>query len=109
MSAARAIGPDTVVVRSDDPVAVEVDHTVVMMSIDQGMYYGLEGPGPRIWALLDRPRSARQLRDQLVQEFDVDAEQCLRDVCDFLAELGEARLIRIHDGPAEPVAPPSGT
>lgn len=108
MSSARAIGPETVVIRSEDPVAVEVDHTVVMMSLEQGMYFGLEGPGPRIWGLLDRPRSVVQLRDQLVREFEVDPEQCLRDVCGFLGELEEARLIRIHDGPAEPVPPPAG-
>ena len=43
-----------------EPVAVEVDRTVVMMSVEQGKYFGLEGTGPRIWALLERPRSVRE-------------------------------------------------
>jgi Coenzyme PQQ synthesis protein D (PqqD) len=91
------IRPETVVVRSEEPVSVEVDRSVVMMSLAQGMYFGLEGVGPRIWALLAQPRSVKELSNQLAGEFDVDPETCLRDVCDFLEELREAQLIRIHD------------
>jgi hypothetical protein len=91
----HAVDPDTVVTRNEEPIAVEVDRTVVMMSLAQGMYYGLEGPGPRIWALLDQPRSARQIAGELVREFEVDADTCLRDVCEFLAALKDAGLVRL--------------
>ena len=94
---AGAIGPDTVVARSEEPVAVEVDQSVVMMSLDQGMYYGLEGTGRRIWTLLERPRSAGELCRELVKEFDVDPAECLHQVSEFLEELRRADLIRIHD------------
>ena len=97
MSTNGQIGPDTLVVRSDEPVAVEVDRTVVMMSLAQGMYYGLEGVGPRIWALLERPRSAAELCAELVTEFDVEAEECLQEVCGFLEQLRHAELIRIQE------------
>ena len=55
------IHPETVVVRSQDPVAVEVDQTVVMIGIEQGKYYGLEGVGGRIWELVREPRSIRDI------------------------------------------------
>lgn len=96
MSASSVIGPRTIVSRSDEPVAVEVDGTVVMMSIDQGMYFGLEGVGPRIWALLDQPRSVDDVCAALIQEFDIDVESCRREVIEFLDELRDSRLIRIH-------------
>jgi hypothetical protein len=105
MSPDAQIRPDTVVVRSDEPVAVEVDRTVVMMSLAEGMYFGLEGVGPRIWALLERPRSASELADQLAGEFEVDPDTCLRDVCGFLDELRQAKLIQIHDQTTDSTRP----
>jgi hypothetical protein len=77
-----------------------------MMSLSQGMYFGLEGAGPRIWSLLERPRSAAELAADLVGEFEVDEATCLRDVCEFLEALKDAQLIRIHDEAARQVPPP---
>jgi len=106
VSAEGSIALETVVSRNDEPVAVEVDRTVVMMSVDQGMYFGLEGTGPRIWALLERPRSVRELCDALVGEFAVDPELCRREVCTFLEELRRAQLVRFDDPARDAVRPP---
>ncbi|MFZ5624934.1 MAG: PqqD family peptide modification chaperone [Gemmatimonadota bacterium] len=109
MSSDIPITLDTVIARNDEPVAVEVDRTVVMMSVEQGMYYGLEGAGPRIWALLEQPRTVGQVCDELSDEFDVDAEICRREVRDFLEELRRAGLVRVHDQAADPIRPPAGS
>jgi hypothetical protein len=106
VSVADSIGPGTVVARSEEPIAVEVDRTIVMMSLAQGMYFGLEGAGPRIWALLERPRSAAELAKALLDEFEVDATTCLRDTCEFLETLRQAQLIRVHDATAGSIRPP---
>ena len=106
MSSSRTVGPDTIVSRSDEPVAVELDGTVVMMSIEQGMYFGLEGVGPRVWALLDEPRSVRAVCDALVQEFDIEDDTCLREVVAFLNELRTAQLIRVHGNDTIPTQNP---
>lgn len=97
MSTAAPIGPSTIVSRSDEPIAVEVDRKIVMMSVEQAMYFGLEGTGPRIWALLEQPRTVESLCEALTTEFEVDAEDCRREVIDFLEELRTAQLIRVHD------------
>ncbi|MBA3560059.1 MAG: PqqD family protein [Gemmatimonadaceae bacterium] len=89
-------------------MAVEVDRTVVMMSVEQGMYFGLEGTGPRIWALLDQPRSVQQLCDELMKEYEIDLEACRIEVCNFLEELRGAQLVRVHDKAPETARPPSG-
>lgn len=109
MSADTPIGPDTVVTRSEEPVAVEVDRKVVMMSVDQGMYFGLEGTGPRIWALLEQPRSVRQLCDELTREFNVDRDVVEREVGTFLEELRRAQLVRFHVPATDALRPPPGT
>ncbi len=109
MSADASIGLDTVVTRNDEPVAVEVDQKVVMMSVDQGMYFGLEGTGPRIWALLEQPRSVRQLCESLIHEFSVDPDVCRREVGAFLEELRRAQLVRFHDPAIDSLHPPPGS
>ena len=109
MGSDAPFGPETVVARNDEPVAVEVDRTVVMMSLDQGMYFGLEGTGPRIWAMLEQPRSVQQLCDALMSEFEVDEETCRREVCNFLEELRRAQLVRVHDEGDSSLRPPSGS
>lgn len=109
MSFANVIGMETVVARNEEPVAVEVDRTIVMLSIDQGMYFGLEGTGPRIWALLEQPRSPAQLCEELLNEFDIDPDDCQREVLGFLEELRDAQLIRVHDEATGSARPSSGS
>lgn len=108
VSAESPIGPETLVIRSEEPVAVEVDRTVVMMSIDQGRYFGLEGVGPRIWSLLEQPRSFRQLCEALESEFEVAPDDCRREVSTFLEELRRAQLVRFRDSATSPVHPALG-
>ena len=95
------IGERTIVSRSDEPVFTEVDGKVVMMSVDQGMYFALESEGGRIWALLEQPRTAHEMCAVLTEEFDIDGETCLRQILDFLAELHGSQLIRIHGNGAD--------
>jgi hypothetical protein len=103
------LGPETMITRSDEPIAVEADRTVVMMSVEQGMYFGLEGVGGRVWSLLERPCSFGALCLRLVEEFKVDPDVCRREVGSFLHDLHRARLVRLHDPSADSVPPPAGS
>jgi len=102
------IRPDTVVVQSRDPVAVEVDQAVVMMGLEQGKYYGLEGVGGRIWSLIEEPRSVRAVCDVLVAEYEVERGICLREVTSFLTEMAREKLVRVADEASSPVPPAAG-
>lgn len=102
MSSSGPISADTVITRNDDMVGVEVDGTVVMMSVEQGMYFGLNGVGPRIWSLLATPRSVADVCRVLQEEFDVEPEVCRSQVLEFLAGLVEAGLVQVdRDATAE--------
>lgn len=105
MSATPTIAPSTPLVRNDEMVAVEVDRSVVMMSVEQGMYYGLEGVGPRIWSLLATPRSMDQLCQVLIDEYDVSPEECRTEVQRFVSEMVGAGLVKPHDAPADSARP----
>ena len=107
MSGKSAIGRGERLQRSSEPVAVKVDGAVVMMSIEQEMYFGLEGTAGRIWELLATPQSVESLCQQLTQEFEIEPAACEIEVLGFLGQLLEEGLVRRVNATA-PTAAPTG-
>jgi hypothetical protein len=95
MSRKNIISPDIVVAQVEEIVSSDLDGETVMMSIKNGKYYGMDAIGSRIWALIKQPLSVSELCDILLGEFDVDREQCEKDVLGFLNELVEGNLVRV--------------
>lgn len=58
------------------------------------MYYGLNAVGARIWALLEEPRTVREVQERLVDEFRVDPDRCSKEVGELLASLVGMGLVR---------------
>ena len=88
------------VVASSRQVSTDVDGESVILNFDQGVYYGLEHVGARVWELLRSPISVGEVRDRVVGEFDVDSEQCEADLLSLLSELAAAGLIEVTDAAA---------
>ena len=85
----------TKLVRNQDLIAAEMDGDVVMLSIENGQYYGLTGIAPRIWELLETPHSVDQLLVDLLQHHSV-AEDVLRaDLDGFLTDMQQNGLLRL--------------
>ena len=93
------VGPDSVIVQEDEPVAAEVDGEVVMLSERAGAYFGLDGIGSEIWRLIGEPRRVSELCGTLAQRYDVDAETLTRDVTAFLDALLARNLVRLVQEP----------
>lgn len=83
----------TMIRRADNILAAPLDDTLLMMSVEKGMYYGLHGVGPRIWELLEQPTTEAALVAALLAEFEVDADVCATQVSAFLAGLRERGLL----------------
>lgn len=89
---------DSSVVRaSEEHLATELDGETVILHRETDTYYGLNGVGPGIWELLQEPRSIAELRDRLVEEYDVDADRCDRDLRELLDELDDNDLVERVD------------
>ena len=102
-----AISLTTVVARNEAIVFTEIDDIIVMMDVDEGRYYELDEIGARIWALLESGASVAAICDALLKEYEVDREDCHRDVLDFVAEAHRRGLIRIPPISDEAKAPAS--
>jgi hypothetical protein len=83
------------VVHSAEPLTAAVDDEIVMLSPDQGAYFGLNTVGSRIWELIARPRPVAEVCAALNAEYEVDDLTCRAEVLAFLRQLEEARLIEV--------------
>jgi hypothetical protein len=91
---------DTVVAANPDAMSSSVGIETVILHFTAGTYFGLNEVGTRIWELVQTPRSVREIRDTLLEEYDVDAERCDRAVRSLLASLAEHGLITTDAEPA---------
>ena len=66
---------------------------VVILSLESGTYFGLNGVAARIWSHLQKPISVLELRDAIIDEFDVDVQHCEDDLHAFLDEMVEKGLV----------------
>jgi hypothetical protein len=86
---------DSIIYRQTDIVFNKLDDEIVMMSIKNGEYYGLDNIGSRIWEIIEKPVTLIQLVHKLKEEYNVEIQQCENDVIEFLEMLLKKNLIQI--------------
>jgi len=89
------INPQTTISRKEDVVVAELDGKTVMMSLNNGEYYGLDEVASAIWNGVERPVTVSELVSRLAKEHKVSLEQCQADVLEFLENLYNKQLIEI--------------
>jgi len=89
----KEITPDTILQRKAGMLFNEIDGEVVMLSIENSEYYGMDKVGSRIWELLEHPLSLKELVKKLTEEYEVSEEQCSLDTLEFLRKLTEKKLV----------------
>lgn len=82
-----ALTKDSILCRSTGPLSAEVDGEVVLMSIDQGNYYGLNDIGSDIWRRLEQPVRVADLVAGLAADYAGDPAVIEHDVVELLAKL----------------------
>ncbi|MEY2878056.1 MAG: hypothetical protein RLZZ15_436 [Verrucomicrobiota bacterium] len=70
-----------------------VDRAAVLVDSREGLYFGVNRVGARIWSLLEQPRSVAELVETLTGEFTVDAAACRRETESFLGQLVTQGLV----------------
>lgn len=89
------IKPDTILKRKQDQLFSEIDGEVIMLSIENSEYYGMDKVGSRIWQLLENPVSLSEIIEALMEEYDVTVGQCTEDTKNFIGQLAEKNLIEM--------------
>ena len=89
------ISESATVVAAPDVLSSAFAKDTVMLNLADGVYYGLDQVGTRVWDLIRQPVTVGYLRDTLVSEYDVDPQRCERDLRALLGELVAKGLVRI--------------
>jgi hypothetical protein len=93
--AAVNITDATVISRSPSVLTAEVDGEIVMMSIEQGRYFGLDDIGSDIWKRIEPPCSFATLIDGLAADYEADRAAIAADVQVLLDRMAEQDVVRL--------------
>ncbi len=79
-------------------IASKIQDETVMVDIDSGNYFALNEVASSIWDLLDQPRSTDEVCSELMQEYEIDEENCRKQTEEFIKELLKLKLIESVNG-----------
>jgi hypothetical protein len=97
MSGTFDLSLDTRIAASPRQVSCDVADETVLLSLDNGEYFGLNEVGASIWRLIQEPRSVGEVRDALLSMYDgIAADDCLAHVLAFVQELHGLGLVELR-------------
>ncbi len=96
----RKIDGSSVVVASSNQLSSSIEDEAVILGLEQGVYYGLNPIGARIWSLVQEPRQVSEIWELILAEYDVDRGRCERDIVAILTELDEQGLLELRNASA---------
>ena len=92
-SSGRKLSGGSMVVVSQDQVSCELGGEAAILNLKAGVYYGLNEVGARIWKLIQEPKRVSEIRDTILEEYEVEPDQCEVDVIVLLQDLLDNGLI----------------
>lgn len=87
---------DSIVSAAPEQLSCDLADESAILNLKNTVYYGLDPVGTRIWHMLQQPTKVSELRDRLLDEYDVEAEQCERDLLGLLEAMRDEGLIQVQ-------------
>jgi len=91
------LGMNTLVSVSEGKISSSVAGEVVILDLDKCEYFGFNPVGATVWGLLQQPETVESIHQALVAEYDVDGEQCKKDLLRLLQDLMKHGLVQISN------------
>jgi hypothetical protein len=84
------------IVRKKNIVSSSLDGEIILMSLNNSSYYGLNLTASRIWDLIEEPCNVNDIINILVSEYDVSFEKCDFEVNQIIQDFSKNSLIEIN-------------
>jgi len=94
------ISDRSIVVAAKDQVSCDLAGEAAILNMKNGVYYGLDPVGARIWNMMQEPRAVAEIQNTITGEYNVEPERCERDLFGLLEKLLAEGLIEVRDGSA---------
>ncbi len=95
MNKREKITLSSVVQRNTDMLFSKMDEEVVMLSIQNSEYYGLNEIGSHIWEMIEKPVQVETLMLQLMEEYEVERRQAESDILALLNALYNKKIVHL--------------
>ena len=92
---------DASVVATQRQLSTTLGEEVIILGLDDSMYYGLTGTGARIWELVQTPSTIDAILTTITAEFEVDRQRAAADLDALLADLQARGLVAITQTPLD--------
>ena len=97
MISTSQISSASIVVVSNHQISSNLSGEAVILNLNSGVYFGLNEVGASIWHLLQQPISIGEIRDAIVEEYEVKIAQCEQDLLSLLEDLLASGLIEVRE------------
>jgi len=83
--------------KAADCVGSQIEGALVLLNLDGGMYFALNGPAADVWEALAEPSTESRLIDTLVKKYKITREDCAKSVRSLLEDLSSKGLAKLAD------------
>jgi hypothetical protein len=79
--------------RAVELMEAELGDDIVALEPRAGKCFGFNEVAATVWRQLEQPRDFEQLKNCLMEEYQVDEDQCARDLAELLVDMTAKGLI----------------
>ena len=80
--------------RATELMEAELGDELIALDPAAGECFGFNSVATFVWQTLKEPKSFEQLRDALLDAYEVEPQQCTRELTELLEDLEAKRLVR---------------
>lgn len=86
----------TTVMVSSQQVSCPLGDESAILNLKNSVYYGMNPVGATVWNLLKEPKTVAEIRDAIIEEYEVGEERCEQDLFVLLEEMRREGLIEVR-------------
>ena len=95
MTQKPTLTPETTIIRNQELLFESLDDELVLMSIENAKFYGMNETSKRIWEIIAEPQPIKEVCAFLLAEYEIDEETCQAKVLEVAQKLIDSNLAHI--------------
>ncbi len=76
-------------------MSTDLGDETVIMGLASEEYFSLQDVGARIWEMIQEPKTVKEIRDAILNDYAVEPERCEPDLLAVLQQMAEEGLLEI--------------
>lgn len=87
----------SIVVCNEESLYSEIGEEMLVLNEEAGSCFTLNSTASRIWQLLEKPQSLDNLVDILMEEYQVDRDDCMKEVRSVIHRLIDKGVVKLAE------------